>query len=105
MRKLCFILMVSLSSLCFAEGDRDKEIDRVQAAGGVIDEIMAAPDKGIPQEILTSAKCVAVVPSLLKGGFIVGAAYGRGVASCRTKSGWSAPAFFGIEGGSFGLQI
>ena len=60
---------------------------------------------GIPEEVLGSAECVAVVPSMLKGGFIVGARYGRGVASCRTPKGWSAPAFFTIAGGSFGLQI
>jgi lipid-binding SYLF domain-containing protein len=66
---------------------------------------MAAPDSSIPDEILGSAQCVAVVPSLLKGGFIVGGTYGNGVASCRTPKGWSAPAFFRVEGGSFGLQI
>ncbi len=80
MRKLAFVLIVCVASLSFAQGDREKELERVQAAGTVIDDIMAAPDKGIPQEILTSARCVAVVPSLLKGGFILGGAYGRGVA-------------------------
>src|SRR4029077_8323438 len=64
-----------------------------------------APDKGIPQEVLGSAECVAVVPSLLKGGFIVGGRFGRGLASCRTPKGWSAPAFFTVKGGSVGLQI
>ncbi len=68
-------------------------------------EIMAAPDKGIPEEVLEHAKCVAVVPHLLKGGFVFGAENGRGVATCRTASGWSAPAFFAITGGSWGLQI
>src|SRR5436309_6448181 len=101
MRKVAFTLMISVSTLCLAEGDRDKEVERVQAAGTVIDEIMEAPDKGIPQEIIGSARCVAVVPSLLKGGFIIGASYGNGVSSCRTSSGWSAPAFFKVEGGSF----
>src|SRR5207253_6274598 len=67
--------------------------------------IMATPDKGIPEEILGSAKCVAVVPSLLRGGLLVGGAYGRGVATCRTANGWSAPAPFGIKGGSVGFQI
>jgi lipid-binding SYLF domain-containing protein len=66
---------------------------------------MAAPDKGIPEDILGSAKCVAIVPSFLKAGFIFGGEYGHGVASCRTDKGWSAPAFFGIKGGTFGLQI
>lgn len=78
---------------------------RVDSAATVLNEIMAAPDKGIPEEILGSAKCVAVVPSLLKGGFILGGAHGRGVATCRTADGWSAPAPFSITGGSFGLQI
>ncbi|MBV9609141.1 MAG: lipid-binding SYLF domain-containing protein [Acidobacteria bacterium] len=88
-----------------AEGDREKEVGRVQAAGTVLDEIMAAPDSGIPDEVIGSAECIAVVPSLLKGGFVVGAAYGKGVATCRSSNGWSAPAFFVVEGGSFGLQI
>ncbi len=68
-------------------------------------EIMAAPDKGIPEEVLEHARCVAIVPHLLKGGFVFGAENGRGVATCRTASGWSAPAFFVITGGSWGLQI
>src|SRR5216110_378359 len=82
-----------------------KAVDRIKAAGTVLDEIESAPDQGIPEEVLGSAECVAVVPTMLKGGFIVGARYGRGVASCRTPKGWSAPAFFTIKGGSFGLQI
>jgi lipid-binding SYLF domain-containing protein len=82
-----------------------KATDRVQAAADVLDEIQKTPDKGIPQEVLGSAECVAVVPSMLKGGFIFGAKYGRGLASCRTSKGWSAPAFFKVEGGSFGFQI
>ena len=82
-----------------------KASGRIEAAGAVLDEIQAAPDQRIPEEVLGSAECVAVVPSLLKGGFVVGARYGRGVASCRTPKGWSAPAFFTISGGSFGLQI
>ena len=85
--------------------DVTKAPGRIDAAGTVLDEIQAAPDKGIPQEVLGSAECVAVVPSLLNGGFVFGARYGRGVASCRTPKGWSAPAFFTIGGGSFGLQI
>jgi SH3 domain-containing YSC84-like protein 1 len=101
---LLLVVMVALPGV--AQGDRQKQLQRVEAAGTVLDEIMAAPDKGIPEEILSSAKCVAVVPSLLKGGLGVGGAYGHGVASCRTaKLGWSAPAFFGVKGGSFGLQI
>jgi lipid-binding SYLF domain-containing protein len=68
-------------------------------------EIMAAPDKGIPEEVLDHAKCVAVIPHMIKGGFVFGAEHGRGVATCRTPNGWSAPAFFAVTGGSWGLQI
>src|SRR4030081_1040068 len=82
-----------------------KASGRVEAAGTVLDEIEAAPDQRIPEEVLGSAECVAVVPSLLKAGFVVGGRFGRGVASCRTPKGWSAPAFFTVGGGSFGLQI
>lgn len=81
------------------------EVKRVQAAAKVLNEIMATPDKGIPQDVFASAKCVAVVPSMIKGGFIVGGRYGRGVATCRTAKGWSAPAPFSIAGGSWGLQF
>ena len=108
MRKLAiFVLVASLCSPAWAEGGkrRQAELERIQAAGRVMNEIMAAPDKGIPNNILSDAECIAIVPSLLKGGFIVGAAYGKGVATCRTQKGWSAPAPLRIEGGSFGLQI
>jgi lipid-binding SYLF domain-containing protein len=104
---LLTLLVVCLCSLALAD-DQEKESkasDRVQAAADVLNEIQSAPDSGIPQEILGSAQCVAVVPSMLKGGFMVGAKYGRGLASCRTAKGWSAPAFFTMEGGSFGFQI
>ncbi len=101
----CAVLFVlSTINLAWAENRQD-EVDRVNASGVVLNEIMAAPDKGIPQEIMDNAVCVAVVPSLVKGGFIFGAEYGRGVASCRTSAGWSAPAPFMVAGGSWGLQI
>ena len=111
MRKLLCIAVVTLASTCsllYAADEQGKETkvtDRVQAAADVLNEIQGAPDRGIPEEVLRSSQCVAVVPSMLKGGFIVGARYGRGLASCRTSKGWSAPAFFTVEGGSFGFQI
>ena len=77
---------------------------RLQAAGTVLNEIMAAPDKGIPEEVLNDAKCIAVVPDMAKGGFIVGGEHGRGVVTCRTAHGWSAPAFISIGGGNIGFQ-
>jgi SH3 domain-containing YSC84-like protein 1 len=102
---LLLTLIVSFSSFSFAADEETKVSERVQAAAQVLNDIQGAPDKGIPQEVLGSAECVAVVPSLLKGGFVVGAKYGRGLASCRTEKGWSAPAFFTLTGGSFGFQI
>jgi lipid-binding SYLF domain-containing protein len=109
MKKVVLLVVVaSLCALAVAAGDETKEskaADRVEAAAQVLNEIQGTPDKGIPQEVLSNAECVAVVPSMLKGGFIVGAKYGRGLASCRTPKGWSAPAFFVVTGGSFGFQI
>src|SRR5258706_4349783 len=109
MRKIILlILIVSLGNFAFSADEQAKQSkasDRVQAAADVLNEIESAPDSGIPQEILGSAECVAVVPSMLKGGFIVGAKYGRGLASCRNPKGWSAPAFFTVTGGSVGFQI
>src|SRR5271169_7059982 len=105
---LLLALIVTVCSLPLAAEEparESKAADRAQAAADVLNEIQAAPDKGIPQEVLGSAECVAVVPSLLNGGFVVGGRYGKGVASCRTPKGWSAPAFFTVGGGSFGLQI
>lgn len=84
---------------------REAATDRLDNAAKVLHEVMATPDKGIPEEVMAHAKCVAVVPHMIKGGFVFGAQGGRGVATCRTANGWSAPAFFSIEGGSWGLQI
>jgi SH3 domain-containing YSC84-like protein 1 len=89
----------------FAGSAREDATERLDNAASVLQEVMAAPDKGIPQEVLENAKCVLVVPHLVKGGFIFGGKYGRGVASCRTGNGWSAPAFVAVGGGSWGLQI
>ena len=99
------IAVLSLTTIGWAGTSREATTDRMDHAGKILHEIMAAPDKGIPEEVLEHAKCVAVVPDLLKGGFVFGAENGRGVASCRTAKGWSAPAFFAITGGSWGLQI
>src|SRR5215467_2700025 len=111
MKRLVILCVVACLATAAFAGDEEKDKkegkaqDRLQAAATVLDEIESAPDQGIPEEVLGSAECVAVVPSLLKGGFIVGGRYGRGVASCRGEKGWSAPAFFTVRGGSFGLQI
>ena len=103
---LAFAALLSLTSAVgWAGTNREATDDRLDHAGAVLREVMAAPDRGIPQEVLEHAKCIAVVPHMLKGGFVFGAENGRGVATCRTASGWSAPAFFTITGGSWGLQI
>src|ERR1700690_1488597 len=106
MKKLITLVAVlSLTSFGWAATDREATTDRLDHAGRVLHEIMDAPDKGIPEEVLEHAKCIAVVPHLLKGGFVFGAENGRGVATCRTSQGWSAPSFFAITGGTWGLQI
>jgi lipid-binding SYLF domain-containing protein len=109
MNKLLLLtVVVWLCSFVYAADEPAKESkanDRVQAAADVLNAIQSAPDSGVPNEILSRADCVAVVPSMLKGGFVVGGKYGRGLASCRTPKGWSAPAFFTVKGGSFGFQI
>lgn len=100
------VLLVALFAFLFVNQVlAESAASRVESSAGVLSEIMAAPDKGIPEEILGSAKCIAVVPSLVKGGFVFGGAHGKGMASCRTADGWSAPAPFTVTGGSFGLQI
>lgn len=107
MKKLLLLVTVLglVGSTLAADEANNKAADRVKSASLVLEEIQSAPDTGIPDEVMGSAECVAVVPSMLKAGFVFGARYGRGVASCRTAKGWSDPAFFTIEGGSFGLQI
>jgi len=102
---VCLALAVGTVALGQAKANLKDEISQSEKAAQVFNEIMATPDKGIPQELLERAECVAVFPSVLKAGFIVGGRGGRGVASCRASHGWSAPAFFNLGGGSFGLQI
>src|SRR5947208_5445554 len=109
MKKTTSLLLVSLiglvGSYAWAGSVRDDSVVRLQSSVDVLHAIMATPDKGIPEEVLSNAKCILVVPDLIKGGFIFGAKHGRGVASCRTSDGWSAPAFVSVGGGSWGLQI
>lgn len=105
-RKLVVLsAMLGIATLGWADTNKEKAADRLDNAAKVLHEIMAAPDKGIPSEVMDHAKCVAVVPHMVKGGFVIGAEGGKGVATCRTASGWSAPAFFTVAGGSWGLQI
>lgn len=80
-------------------------LNRLSDSGKDLTELTSAGDQGIPDTILASAKCVAIVPDMVKGGFVIGAQHGRGVATCRTANGWSAPAFFTLTGGTWGAQI
>lgn len=86
-------------------GEQAQIIERLRNAGTDLKQLMDAPDSRIPSEVLAGAKCVAVVPDMVKGGFVIGANHGRGVATCRTGNGWSQPAFFAITGGTWGAQI
>jgi len=107
MRKvLVLALLAGLTSFCFAEQTKTDVDERLDSAAKVLREVENAPDHGIPNEVLSGAKCVAVVPSMIKGGFILGGRHGRGVATCKLPNGhWSAPSFFTVTGGSWGAQI
>ena len=106
-KMMSFLLMslVALAGTAFAGSAREDTVERMQKSVDVLHSIMSTPDKGIPEEVLSGAKCILVVPNLIKGGFVFGGKHGRGVASCRTADGWSAPAFVSVGGGSWGLQI
>src|ERR1700728_1815613 len=109
MKKTMSLLLMSVVGMvgtyASAGSGRENTVDRLQKSVDVLHAITATPDKGIPEEVLSNAKCILVVPDLIKGGFVFGAKHGRGVATCRTADGWSAPAFVSIGGGSWGLQI
>jgi len=109
MKKLLSVVLMGFiglfGTLAWAGSAREDSVDRLQSSVEVLHAIMATPDKGIPEEVLSNAKCIMVVPNLIKGGFIFGGKHGRGVATCRTSNGWSAPAFVSVGGGSWGLQI
>src|SRR3984885_389194 len=95
-------LLVTLSAVA---SDREDDVNRTHKATQVFHEIMNTPDHGIPHDLLASAKCIAIIPGDVKFAFIFGGSYGRGVATCRTEGGWSAPMFVAINGGSVGYQI
>ena len=105
MKKIAIVLLTFLATATWAQsGARSADVERIQSATTIMSQIMEAPDKGIPDSIMSGAKCIAIVPSMLKISFIFGANYGKGVATCRTATGWSSPVFFRLEGGSFGFQ-
>jgi lipid-binding SYLF domain-containing protein len=107
-RWIAVLALVGSSAMVWASDMTPKQeaTDRLEKAGTVLQAIANAPDKGIPDEVLNDAKCIAVVPNLVKAGFIFGGKHGRGVATCKDTAGkWSAPSFFTISGGSWGAQI
>jgi lipid-binding SYLF domain-containing protein len=100
------LAILSMGGLSLADQTRTDVEERLQSSTKALHQILNTPDKGIPDEVFKGAKCIAVVPDLLKGGFIIAGKHGRGVATCRLANGsWSAPAFFSISGGSWGAQI
>jgi lipid-binding SYLF domain-containing protein len=101
----CVCLSTLLTCTALAASTKDDLQGRIDSAKIVLDQIMAARDKTVPSDILRSATCIAVVPGMVKGAFLVGAQYGQGVVTCRTGHGWSAPVFIRMAGGSFGFQI
>ena len=101
-----FIIVAALAVAPLLAVDKESA-KRLDESAAVFSEVMAAPDKGIPQEMLENAHCIVIVPSLKTAAFLVGGKYGKGYLSCRNKNraGWSAPATVRIEGGSVGFQI
>jgi SH3 domain-containing YSC84-like protein 1 len=102
----CLSLSVMLALPAFPQ---QEEQDRVKASSQVLNQILQAKDKGIPQDLMDKAVCVVIYPSVKKAAFVVGGSYGRGVMTCRTgqtfRGPWSSPTMMALEGGSFGLQI
>ena len=107
--KITSLLLIGAFTLAngniWATTGHQDSIERLRMSSEVLHSIVETPDKGIPEEVLSNAKCIIVIPHLVKGGFIFGGEHGRGIATCRTAEGWSAPAFVSIGGGSWGLQI
>src|SRR5438445_13730141 len=91
-------------TFAWAGSAREDSVERLQKSANVLKEIMATPDKGIPEEALDNAKCVVVVPHLIKGGFIVGGKHARGVATSRTRTGWTAPTCVPDSAGDWGRK-
>ena len=103
MRKtLALLCLVTLGTVPIRA---DSAAERLAGSAVVLKEVMDAPDKGIPSDLLAKAKCVVIVPGLKKAGLVVGGKYGRGFLVCHTGGSWGAPAALRIEGGSFGFQI
>jgi SH3 domain-containing YSC84-like protein 1 len=103
--KTAIFALALVPAILFAADIRSEAVQRMSDATTVLHEVMGAPDKGIPKEVLGKAQCVGIIPGVKKAGFILGAKYGKGVLVCRTGSGWSGPSTVIVEGGSIGFQI
>jgi len=99
------VLLTGMSWAADEDKDRSDIDKRIEAAGNVLTEIMSTPDKAIPDKVMRDSKCIAVIPSMVKVAFVFGGNHGKGVATCRTSDGWSAPAPMTVTGGSWGLQF
>jgi len=99
------LLLAGMVVPALADSNRRQDIARIQDARTALQEIMGAPDKSIPGELLGSAECIAIIPAEKRLAFIFGGRYGKGLVSCRAGHGWTAPAFLMLGGGSFGFQI
>jgi len=101
------VMLLVLAGICWSADEKDQSdiAKRIDASANVLNEIMATPDKAIPDKVMDDAKCVAVIPSMIKIAVGFGGNHGKGVATCRTDRGWSAPAPITITGGSWGLQL
>src|ERR1700686_3765607 len=99
------LIRLAVLNCCWAETAGEKAEDRLQRAARVLHEIVNTPDKGIPDEVIKHAKCIAVIPHEITVALGIGGRIGKGVTTCRTENGWSAPAFFSVTGGSWGAQI
>ncbi len=101
---LLIVALAAPAGLARAQ-DLEKLGERAEDAAAVLDEVMGTPEAAIPEKLLEGARCVAVIPRVVKVGFIFGGRHGRGLLSCRVGDGWSRPSYIAITGGSFGLQI
>ena len=104
-RILAVTTLIAIASLTALASDREDDVNRTQKAAQVFKEIMNTPDQGIPSNLMESAKCIAIIPGDKKFAFVFGGSYGRGIATCRTEHGWSAPMFVAMDSGSVGYQI
>ncbi|HXW15205.1 MAG TPA: lipid-binding SYLF domain-containing protein [Terriglobia bacterium] len=98
------MITLALSVSALASSNREDDVHRIQDSAQIFEEIMGAPDRAIPQDLLDSAQCIAIIPSEMKIAFFVGGNYGKGLVTCRAAKSWSAPFFVAVTGGSFGFQ-